>query len=593
MPFQPPRSVVACAIFLATLITSHALQAQTLLDVNFDQRSSGTSTESDVTQEFGTLSFSNGVDEGRVQIVSGEQAYGGSGACLRVNYPAGGSGPGAGGAQWLVELDEQHDEVWLVYRVKFGSNFDFVRGGKLPGLAGGQAPSGSVPADGWNGWTGRLMWRTDFESVQGQPQQTSTKAISYAKHVNSGYDQNGKQEDTEYFVERDGTEPVLQAGVWYTIRQHVRMNTPRQRDGLLRIWIDGRLVIDRDDVKFRNTADLGIDRFFFSTFFGGDYDWRASKDEYALFDDFKISVPEERRVPEQYASVGDAVSAANPGDTVLPGSADWYDNLYLDKPLTIRGRGDSKLMGARGDRPVIQVDSEFVKIENLEIARGSVGVEAYGTASELQIQNCAFTTNFGDAIRATGCRNVSIENCTLTSNYGRGVLLDGVEGFYISNCSAIDSGGAGFELFSNGGFVSNCDAIGNRAGAGFFYIGESSGFQNNYASDNQGMGYLLVNSRFNGFMNNAADRNTTFGLLAYAVDDSYFAENLVERSGNVGAIFDNAKRNLFQFNNSSNNSGIGAYFSPSTQSNYMRGNGYQGNAYSLGLIDEGSNFVDP
>ena len=585
------RSAFSLCAFFVLANLSYSVTAQTLLDVNFDQRSVSTLTETDIENDFGELRFTNGVDEGRVEIVRGQQAFGGSGASLKVDFDANGEGPREGGAQWIVEFEEKYEEAFLEYRVKFADGFDFVRGGKLPGLAGGSAPSGSAPADGVRGWTGRLMWRTRFLGVSGQPEQLTCNGISYAKHVHSGFFMDGRQEDDEFWVERDGSDPVMESDVWYKIRQQVRMNTPGQRDGIFRVWLDDRLVLNREDIQFRNIPDLAIDRFFFSTFFGGGDAWRSSKEETIFFDDFKMTIPRERLVPEQYSSVGAAVAAANPGDTVLLGSANWYANVNLDKPLTFGGRGNSRLMGARGDRPVVQVNSDFVTVQNMEIARGSAGVEAFSTAHDLKIQNVELTGNFGDAIRATGCRNVNIENSVLTSNLGRGILLDQVEGFFIFNCRAIDSGGAGFELFSNSGFVANCDAIGNRAGAGFFYIGDNSGFQNNFASENLGMGFLMVSSNSNGFVDNTADNNTRFGLLAYDVNDSFIANNAFRRSGDVGAILDNSRRNSFQDNESSNNSGIGAYFSPTTSSNFAGGNTYQGNAFSLGLIDEGSNLV--
>ena len=102
----------------------------------------------------------------------------------------------------------------------------------------------------------------------------------------------------------------------------------------------------------------------------------------------------------------------------------------------------------------------------------------------------------------------------------------------------------------------------------------------------------MVSSDSNGFVNNTANRNTRFGLLAYDVNDSFFAGNLFARSGDVGAILDNADGNAFMDNESNNNTGIGAFFSRTTDDNFVTGNSYQGNAFSLGLIDEGSNFVD-
>ena len=237
------------------------------MDVNFDSLRAGTYTESQVEEDFGDIRFTNGVDEGWVQVVRGAQAFGGTGASLRVFYPAGGEGPRGGGAQWISEFDEGMEEAYLSYRVKFGSGFDFVRGGKLPGMAGGSAPSGSAPADGVRGWSGRLMWRTDFTGETGEPEQLTSGLISYAKHVHSGFAMDGRQEDEEFLNEADGSQTTLLPDVWYEIRQRIVLNTLGQRDGIQQLWIDDRLGFDRRDYQWRDTANLKLDRFFFSTFF--------------------------------------------------------------------------------------------------------------------------------------------------------------------------------------------------------------------------------------------------------------------------------------------------------------------------------------
>lgn len=594
------RSRVANVLAAATLtLTGVALlslpaTAQTILDVNFDSRRAGTYTESQVEQDFGDIRFTNGVDQGWVQVVRGSQAFGGSGASLRVFYPAGGEGPRGGGAQWISEFDGlELEEAYLTYRVKFGAGFDFVRGGKLPGMAGGSAPSGSAPADGVRGWTGRLMWRTAFTGETGQPEQTTSGIISYAKHLHSGFAMDGRQEDEEFLNEADGSQTTLLPNVWYEIRQRIVLNTPGRRDGIQQLWIDGRLGLDRRDYQWRNTSDLKIDRFFFSTFFGGGFDWRSSKGEFVFFDDIKMSGPQERRVPEDFPSPNAAVAAANPGDTILLGSANWYGNLSINQPLTIRGRGNARLMAANGSLPIIRVNSDAVNIESLRFSRGVAGVDAFSQASRLRIVDCDFRNNFGDAIRATNSRDVSIINTDVISNEGRGIFLNGVDEFLIFNSISSRNGGAGFELFSDNGFVAESTATDNRAGAGFFFIGSNTGFSNNVSEDNQGMGFLLVSSDSCGVEDNRATGNTSFGFLGYDVTNSFIARNLIEDNQAVGLILDNSRDCAVVSNSINNNDGIGAYFSPTTRRNYSADNQYQGNAFSLGLIDEGNNTVDP
>ena len=58
-----------------------------------------------------------------------------NGNFLQVKYTANKAGPGAG-AQFPFLIEGNHEELYLSYKVKFAPGFDFVLGGKLPGLCG-------------------------------------------------------------------------------------------------------------------------------------------------------------------------------------------------------------------------------------------------------------------------------------------------------------------------------------------------------------------------------------------------------------------------------------------------------------------------
>lgn len=87
---------------------------------------------------------------------------------LRVPYPAGSASPSAsrehgapgGGMQvFLPPVEGARDEAYLRYWVSFPRDFDFVKGGKLPGLWDGSQISGGAASDGTNGFSTRLTWR--------------------------------------------------------------------------------------------------------------------------------------------------------------------------------------------------------------------------------------------------------------------------------------------------------------------------------------------------------------------------------------------------------------------------------------------------
>ena len=89
-----------------------------------------------------------------------------TGPVLQVKYPAGGFGSQSSGMQLysLWNTSDALNTMLLSYEVAFDSSFDFVKGGKLPGLRGGPDPdgcSGGSAANGTNCFSSRLMWRTD------------------------------------------------------------------------------------------------------------------------------------------------------------------------------------------------------------------------------------------------------------------------------------------------------------------------------------------------------------------------------------------------------------------------------------------------
>ena len=215
--------------------------------------------------------FAQGGEPGRFRIV---EPAAGHGRALEVLYPRGGVGPRQTGGQWLAALPPR-DTYELEYRVRFGAGFDWRRGGKLPGLAGGTVPvGGHFDPDGFSS---RYMWREHGGLVvylywAGQPSAARAKGRQYGVDLDCG---------VRLERERD-----------YRLRQRVTLNTPGRADGVLEVWVDGRPVLKRTDLLFRDRPGKKwqIDRFFFSTFHGGnDPTWAPERDSVAEFDDFIVT----------------------------------------------------------------------------------------------------------------------------------------------------------------------------------------------------------------------------------------------------------------------------------------------------------------
>ena len=118
---------------LVLLLLAPAEATVALIDATFEDQIFGTYSEAKVAEDFGNkVTWNNGLDEGRVTIVEED-----SESFMRVSYPTGGVGTALGGAQFKVPLPGSYKELFVSYRIRFAAGFDFVKGGKLPGLCGG------------------------------------------------------------------------------------------------------------------------------------------------------------------------------------------------------------------------------------------------------------------------------------------------------------------------------------------------------------------------------------------------------------------------------------------------------------------------
>ena len=282
-----------CVFFLIMLGTFDFLpnaHSQNLIFENdFNDDATGIYTVAMMEADWNTPQWNNGVSEQRASIVDNAEAF--DGKSLAVSYPQGLHGSNTTGAQWILDLGQGYEDLTMEYRVKFGAGFDFVRGGKLPGLVGGEANTGGDKPDGTDGWSARMHWRTGGSSGS---QLSSDKAniSQYLYHVDQPTDFG---EDFRWDDAPSGDWSELESDRWYHIKNRIVMNTPGQNDGIVQAWLDDELVLDLNNIRFRDVANLQIDKFYFSTFFGGSGDqWSTTDNEIAYFDDFRIttSVPE-------------------------------------------------------------------------------------------------------------------------------------------------------------------------------------------------------------------------------------------------------------------------------------------------------------
>ncbi|MBD2465788.1 hypothetical protein H6G89_32890 [Oscillatoria sp. FACHB-1407] len=210
-----------------------------------------------------------------MQVVADET--GRFGNVLRVTYPAGSASPTVtrsdqapvGGTQFYADMGmTPQTSARLSYYVRFSENFNFVKGGKLPGLYGGTGNSGGDIPNGTDGFSTRYMWRT---GGQGEIYAYMPTSQDHGTSIDRGAWQ-------------------FRPGVWHHIEQQVTLNQPGKSDGQVQVWFDGKAVAQEGGLTFRTTDSLRLNGLFFSTFFGGgDTSWATPQNVHADFAHFSIA----------------------------------------------------------------------------------------------------------------------------------------------------------------------------------------------------------------------------------------------------------------------------------------------------------------
>ncbi|XP_071115198.1 uncharacterized protein [Haliotis cracherodii] len=179
------------------------------------------------------------------------------------------TGPNSG-LQFYASPVAPRECVTLQYKVLFPTGFDFAYGGKLPGLYGGGVNCTAGGDPGKDCFTSRLIWRT--AGMGGislfAPDVTQQGGFCSSPDVDCNQDWGHKTGGNSFYFDYN---------TWYTLLMTVRLNTPGQADGYIRLSANGLgKLFDVTGVTMRNAADVQIDGIIFSSFFGGNSACSAS-----------------------------------------------------------------------------------------------------------------------------------------------------------------------------------------------------------------------------------------------------------------------------------------------------------------------------
>ena len=171
--------------------------------------------------------------------------------------------PSGVGFVWSPRWLKPATAACLGYSLRLPKNFKFGSGGSLPGLFGG----GGDAADEVNA--------------------RKSKTFSVQMHWRENKRLGLRLKSTEYpggiSLDIDKNYLKLDVGRWIRVDQEIVLNTPGRANGVLRVWVDGKLRLDLKNLNYRAKPGEGLRGVVANIHYANkDLRWAASPQNTAL-----------------------------------------------------------------------------------------------------------------------------------------------------------------------------------------------------------------------------------------------------------------------------------------------------------------------
>ena len=216
--------------------------------------------------------------------------------------------------------------------------------------------------------------------------------------------------------------------------------------------------------------------------------------------------------PSNYTTIQSAIDNATAGDFIFVYNGTYYENLVVDKQLTLVGE----------DKNLTIVDGNVSVNDVVFISANWVNI------TDFTIQNPSSSTS--------GIKLNNVQNCHIFDN----IILNNRWGICLTS--------------SNNNTIENNTAILNVMDGFISFSSNNNTFINNNASENNGDGFHVQDSDNNEILNNQISGNSAFGLHLDSSDGNLILNNNISSNGNIGVLIYYSKhetiRNNTMFENS-------------------------------------------
>ena len=274
-------------------------------------------------------------------------------------------------------------------------------------------------------------------------------------------------------------------------------------------------------------------------------------------------------VPDDYQTIQETVNAANSGDIVLVSAGTYYENVRVNKTISLVGEGrESTIIDNEGNGTrYIYVTADNVKITGFAIQNGG-GIFLNHSNGNIVYANTLASNVFDGIWLRESSGNMIINNQILNNGggvpplmYGGGIALGYSNSNIISHNLISNNMAYGIDLSSSYDNIINHNTVTNHSGGvELFFSGGNIVSDNVVASNSGGIG--MTYSTKNTIKHNQVFKNEGGGISVWESEMNVIRENIITENGIGINIAHRSSNNTFVGNTVSKNlNGINIHYS--------------------------------